>query len=236
MERIKFYDYIASHTKKVQEDRAVVGFVTISRQTGAGGTTIAEKLASYLNSEMSPVCPWTVFDQGLVHQVIKDHNLSEQMLPFLRESNIPEIQDTVEELLRLHPAQVTLVWRTNETILRLAAMGHAIVVGRGAPVITRNVPGGVHVRLVGSLNKRKEHIKEHFELTELEARQFIKKEDAGRAQYLKKYFDRDIENPLLYDLVINTDKVSYDDAVMLIGDLVMQRIKAEEDKRAVSHH
>ncbi len=107
-------------------------------------------------------------------------------------------------------------------------MGRTILVGRGAPVITRFTPGGVHVRLVGSIKNREQHIKEHFKFDDKKAREFIKEEDRGRAQYLKKYFDRNIDDPLLYDLVINTDRISYDDAAMMIKDVVMKRIKTEE--------
>ena len=220
------YKYLASQywlAQKKEPADSARGFVTISRQAGAGGITIGEKLADYLNKELPGKCAWTLFDKNLVHEVIKEHNLSEKILPFLKEKNIPEIEDFFDDLFGLHPPQFTLVERTNQTILHLAKMGRVILVGRGAPVITREIAGGVHIRLIGSLKKRKDHLKEYFQFTDQEAKIFLEKEDRGRAQYLKKYFDRDIDNPLLYDLVINTDTVSYDHAVLLIADMVMRR-------------
>jgi cytidylate kinase len=229
MDHLKFSTYIDSHYKAAQENKPAAGFVTISRQAGAGGITVGEKLAAYLNKRI-PQVPWTVFDKNLVHEVIRDHNLSARMLPFLKEGSIPEIQDTVEDLLRLHPAYTVLVRRTNQTILRLAHLGHTIIVGRGAPVITKDVADGVHVRLIGSLKNRRHHIKEYYQLTDNEAKDFIKKEDQGRAEYLKKYFDKSIDDPLLYDVVINTDNVPYDDAAVLIGGLVMAKINSQNKK------
>lgn len=229
MDPAKLKRYFESKTAS-QKEKSTAGFVTISRQAGAGGITVGEKLALHLDKELAHKCPWTVFDKNLVNEVVKDHNMTERMLPFLKERSIPEIQDTFEDVLRLHPAQFTLVQKTNQTVLRLAEMGHAIIVGRGAPVITRGLAGGVHVRLVASFNKRKEHIMDYYKYNDKEAKDFIKKEDMGRAEYLKKYFDKNIDDPLLYDLVINTDDVSYDAAAWVIVQLVMEKAKAAGKK------
>ena len=43
------------------------------------------------------------------------------------------------------------------------------------------------------------------------------------AQYIKDNFDRDIDDPLLYHIVINTDLVGYEEAARLIGDAVIKR-------------
>ncbi|MBL8012226.1 MAG: cytidylate kinase family protein [Candidatus Omnitrophica bacterium] len=65
-------------------------------------------------------------------------------------------------------------------------------------------------------------------MIESEARQFIKKEDADRTEYLKKYFGKDIADPLLYDMVLNTDRIYYDDTAVLIGRLVISRMNGEK--------
>ncbi len=228
---LNIYKYLASQCQLIQKEEPFEsrshGFVTISRQAGAGGITIGEKLTDYLNKELPGKCFWTLFDKNLVNQVIKEHNLSEKILPFLKESSISEIEDILDDLFGLHPPQFNLVQCTTETILHLAKMGRVILIGRGAPVITRKIEGGVHIRLIGSFQKRKSHIKEHFKLTDKEAERFIENEDRGRAQYLKKYFNEDIDNPLLYDLIINIDTISYDYAALLIGNMVVRKKNLE---------
>ena len=79
-----------------------------------------------------------------------------------------------------------------------------------------------HVRLVGSLEKRIEYGTRVYGLDRNAAAEFIKKRDEGRRRYLKDYFDADVNNPLLYHLIINTDLVPYDGAVQLIGDRVIK--------------
>jgi cytidylate kinase len=51
----------------------------------------------------------------------------------------------------------------------------------------------------------------------------IRREDRGRKRYLKRYFNTDLNDPLLYHLVVNTDLVSYDEAARIIADAVMER-------------
>ncbi len=220
------YSYIASQCCRTHEELTAenpLGFVTISREAGAGGLTIGEKLAKQLNQELPMSCPWTVFDKTFVEEILRDHHLPQRIAPFLKEAPIPEVEDILQDLFGLRPSQFTLVKRTNETILRLAKLGRVIIVGRGASILTAHIPGGVHVRLVAPLKKRIGHIQAYFEMTEKEANIFIEKEDQGRAEYLRKYFNQDIRNPLLYDLVLNTDTISYDEVAQIISDMVVRR-------------
>ena len=129
--------------------------VTISRQTGSGAHSVAEKLATFLQAR-SPkdACPWTVFDRNLVEQVLEDHNLPQRLAQFMPEDRVSEIADTMDELFGLHPPSWTLVHQTSDTILRLAELGNVILIGRGATIITSKLDYVFHVRLVGSLERR----------------------------------------------------------------------------------
>ncbi len=198
--------------------------ITISRQTGSGARTVSEELAKYMDRESPKDSPrWTLFDRNLVEKVLADHQLPERMAKFLTEDRISEITDTVDEFFGLHPQSWLLVRKTTETILRLVELGRVIIVGRGGGIITRNLDYVLHIRLVGSLARRIDRVREFYHLGEKEAREFIHREDRGRRRYLKKYFNEDIDNPLLYHMVINTDRVSCATAGKTIGQLVLGR-------------
>jgi cytidylate kinase len=198
--------------------------VTISRQTGSGAHTIAEKLAVLLQAHTpKDACPWTVFDRNLVAKVLQDHNLPERVAKFMPEDQTSEIADAMEELFGLHPPSWLLVRKVTETILHLVELGNVILIGRGAAVITASFHHVFHVRLVSSLERRVQRIQEVNQLSEKAARQLIEKEDRGRERYLKKYFKTDVDDPLLYDLMINTDRISHDQAARLIADGVLNR-------------
>lgn len=83
------------------------------------------------------------------------------------------------------------------SILRLAKLGNVILVGRGATIITAQLKNAFHVRLMGSLAKRAEQTAEYYQVSFKEALALVEKEDKQRERYLRKYFDRDIEDPLL---------------------------------------
>jgi cytidylate kinase len=197
--------------------------VTISRMTGAGGRTVAGKLAEYLQAHAAGACPWTVFDKHLMEKVLEDHHLSKEVAKYQPESHKPFIRDALEEILGLHPSSWTLVQHTAETIWKLANMGCVILVGRGASVVTASLKHVYHVRLVGSQEQRAQRVQEVYHLDPKAALEFVKTNDTGRRRYVKDHYHKDIDDPVLYDLVINTDNTSYENAARLIGEAVIQR-------------
>jgi cytidylate kinase len=214
----------ASKAEVSFEDGVARRAVTISRQAGSGAHAVAEKLATLLQAHTpKEACPWTVFDRNLVSKVLQEHNLPERVAKFMPEDRTSEIADTMEELFGLHPPSWLLVRKVTETILHLAELGNVILIGRGAAVITANLRHVFHVRLVSALEKRVQRIQEINHLSEEAALQFIQQEDRGRERYLKQYFKTDVDDPLLYELTINTDRITHDQAARLIADAVLNR-------------
>jgi cytidylate kinase len=198
--------------------------VTISRQSGCGAHVVSEKLAQYLQSR-SPkdAPPWTVFDRNLVEKVLQDHHLPERLAKFMPEDRVSEIDDIMNQLFGLHPSSETLVEQTSETILRLAELGNVIILGRGGNIITAQLPQVLHVRLVGSMELRLNHMLVFDKLNRKDALARIEREDGGRGRYLKRYFGKDINDPLQYHLVINTDWVTLRQAAAMVGELALNR-------------
>jgi cytidylate kinase len=205
--------------------------ITISRAEGAGGLTVASNLAEYLQVNTPSHDVWTVFSQHLVAKVLEEHHLHKHIGNFMKEDHKGMLTNALEELLGLHPSTWTLVEQTNATILRLAQIGNVILVGRGANVVTSELQTVFHVHLVGSLEKRIERAQKVFNLDRKSAVNYIKKKDGGRRRYLRDNFDKDINDPLLYHLIINTDLVRYDEAARLIGDEVIRRFKLDSPQK-----
>jgi cytidylate kinase len=198
--------------------------VTISRQAGCGALPVAQKLAEYLQSRTPEGdAHWTVFDRNLVEKVLEDHHLPQRLGKFMPENWISEVEDTIDELFGLHPPSWILVRQTAETILRLAKLGNVIIIGRGSNIITARLDSVFHVRLVAPLEKRVEHIQETDHLDRKAAMEFIHREDKGRKRYLRRYYKKDIDDPLLYHLIINTGFIGYDRTAQVIGDLVLEK-------------
>jgi hypothetical protein len=206
--------------------------ITISRQSGSGGHAVAEKLVQYMAaSAPAGHLPWMIFDRNLVEQVLEDHQLPQHLVRLMPEDRVSDLTDMLHNMFGLHPPFWTLVHQTSETILRLASQGNVILIGRGANLVTNKLRHAFHVRLIGSWEKRAAHIQEIRNVDRKTALEIIQREDLGRERYLKKYFNQDVENPLIYDLVINTDLVTYDETARLIGDAALRRAETLAPKR-----
>jgi cytidylate kinase len=190
--------------------------ITISREVGAGGTTVAGLLAESLGDKFKH--PWTVFDKNLAEVVLEDHSLPAPVARFMHEDAPPVIRDAVEELLGVHPSGWKLVEHTTETILRLTDLGHAIFVGRAANIITANRKNVFHVRLVAPYAQRVRNVEQFYDLSADEAAEFISVTEKARRRYLRRYFKAEIDDPLRYHLVVNTGLIGYKDAARLIED------------------
>jgi cytidylate kinase len=95
-------------------------------------------------------------------------------------------------------------------------------VGRGAEVITSRLPFVFHVRLVAPLEKRIQHASQYYNLTDEDAAKMIKDADHARRRYLRRYFDADIDDPLLYDVVLNTGRLGLVRTADLIAHAAMR--------------
>ena len=205
-----------------QTPKTVRPVITISREAGAGGVSIAELTAKLLNEaakkEEGP--PWTVFDRNLVERVIEDQDLPKTLERFMPEDVRPNLEDAVEEILGLHPSTWTLVQHTTQTILNLARLGNVILVGRGANIITAKFPHAVHVRLVAPKEIRVRELETMHGMSHAEALDFVGKTDRARRRYVQRYFDTAIADPLNYSLTINTGRLDFQTVARLIAEAV----------------
>lgn len=218
------FSFINSHTTSGQKEAPaqVRRAVTLSRQAGCGALQVAGKLAQYLQ-ERSPdaAAKWMVFDRELMDKVLADHNLPKYLAKFLPEDRASRIEDTLADIFGVHPPTEKVVQHTAETLLQLAELGRAILIGRAGNIVTAKLPNVLHVRLVAPLEDRIERICRDDHQTPEAARRFCLEEEQARARYVKTYFHADINNALLYHLVINTSRVGCDTAARIIGDAVM---------------
>src|SRR6516164_1457234 len=80
--------------------------ITISRESGAGASTVAQMVAEQLNAISKPgasEATWTVFDKNLAKEVLVEHRLPLDLEKFMVEDARLPVESIVEELLGLHP-------------------------------------------------------------------------------------------------------------------------------------
>jgi cytidylate kinase len=223
--------YVSSQTRDSRAPwgarRVAAPFITVSREAGSGGASLARLLARRLDHEASAdTARWSVFDDNLTPQMLKQHGLPTRVARFLPEDRVSEINASIGELVGLHPSLYDLVQKTNATMRDLATRGHVILVGRGANFATHDLPRALHVRLVSPAEARARYLAQLYNIPEAQARIYNARCDAARRRYVKAYFDADVAAPNAYDLVINTGRVPLEEAARLICAQVRVRLPA----------
>jgi len=209
-------------TRSSAAPRPTPPFVTISREAGSGGSSLARVLARKLNSTSARDVFWRVYEENLTPRMLEAEHLSRSLARYLPEDRMAEPNATLGEYLGLHPNLWELVQKTNQALRDLARTGNAIFVGRGANFATATVEDGVHVRLIGSVDSRARFLAAQYNISEAEARKLNEECEARRRRYVRATFDADIDDPYAYDLIINTGKVSLADAAEMIVARVRQ--------------
>jgi len=170
-------------------------FITISREAGACGSQIAELVGRKLG--------WGVLDKNLLDQVAERSNLSRALLDFVDETTV----DWADGVLGtwFDPKSVphlTYVIHLMRIVLAAARRGNVVLVGRGARFVLPS-DQGLSVRLIATEKFRVAQIVESQGLSAAEARQHVTEVDRGRREFVARFFHHDVDDPHLYDLVLN---------------------------------
>jgi len=196
--------------------------ITISRQSGAGGVSFAQKLSQRLGElAVRPSTPWAVFDDNLMRVVNEEYHLEAGGDREKPDMSVPRLWHRVQEMIGLRASQKVLVERLHDTIVRLADIGHVIIVGCGANFLAAKNPEAFHVRLIGSEEYRTAHLQGFFHISREDALKMMRSRDAARSRYMKKYFHQDVGDLSYYHMVIMMDHFNYEQAVETVSQAGM---------------
>jgi cytidylate kinase len=106
-----------------------------------------------------------------------------------------------------------------ESVVKELAKKQAIVIrGRGSQFILKDYPSALHVLVVVPLKLRLKRVMENSKVEEAEAKKMIQRSDSSRRVFTKRYFQAALEDPVNYDLVINTENSSFENVSSIIID------------------
>lgn len=203
-------------------------FVTISREAGAGGSSLAKLLAMRLNEAMPDAPSWSIYDGNLLESMLEASHLPPELARFLPEDRPSEIESMIGEIVGLHPNLWDLRRKTNDAMRHFARSGHVILVGRGSVFATRDLPGGLHVRLVAPFEARAQRMAALLRTDVDTAAARNLEQDRARQRYVRDVFGADVTDPLAYHLLINTGVTPLPEAGALIAQQVRARCFAPE--------
>ncbi|HEX4011503.1 MAG TPA: cytidylate kinase-like family protein [Solirubrobacteraceae bacterium] len=106
---------------------------------------------------------------------------------------------------------------SRDALLSQAATGAGVILGRGAVAALRTNPNVLRVRLTASDEARIEHAMRVRELDRDTAERTLRALDRAHADYLRQFYDVDINDPTLYHLAIDSTAFEVDDCVRMIA-------------------
>jgi hypothetical protein len=170
-------------------------FITISREAGACGGQVAELVGQRLG--------WEVLDKNLLDYVADRYRLSRPMLELVDETTADWAYNILGSWFdRRIVSHGKYVAHLSQVVLAAARRGSVVLVGRGAQFLLPR-DQGLAVRIIAPMEFRVRKIMGRHGLGGAEAQRFITRVDRGRRQFVEQFFHRDIDDPHLYDLVIN---------------------------------
>jgi len=196
--------------------------ITITRQYGSGGSDIAQLVARGLG--------WTVIDNQFVDEVARVAGLPtdevaqrEERAPGLLERLArtlavasPELFITTAAVPRVEEDEATIVRLTERIIREAAGHGRVVLVGRGAQALLAQRPDALHVYVVASKPWRMKLAVERLGVEPGSAEQVVDDTDRRRDQYVKTYYGRHRQDPTIYDLVVNAERLGFEGAAGVI--------------------
>jgi cytidylate kinase len=183
--------------------------VALSRDHGAGGEEIAQRLAQRLGVEL--------YDRQILERVAEESHVgTQQMSQMDDKAGIDSVTSWVRGLFSSSTAYPeSYRYHLVNVVLGICRSG-GIILGRGAHLILATKPA-FRVRIVGSPENCAERVAANTGITMDEARKQVQKINTERDDYLFNMFKRHLHDATLFDLVINTDKFpDMDAAVELI--------------------
>jgi len=203
-------------------------FITISRQAGAGGITLAQALADRLNRDYPSEHPWQCFDRELVERIAADHHLSADLVRSLETSSHNWITEFFGGLSHTDHAtsDIAVFRRVVETVRALAKAGHVILVGLGGMLITRDQPRGTHVRIIAPFEWRAKHLAMTDHLSERDARARVKLLDSDRQAFFAKFWPGTQISSEMFHLTLNSGMMTEAEMVRCVEALVQDRVAA----------
>jgi len=206
-----------------KETLPVWPFVTISRQAGAGGIKFGHLLADRLNRLQPHQHPWHCLYRELVQRIAADHHLSTDLIDSLQKSSHTWIEEFLGGLSHTDhsPSELAVLRRVMQTMRALARAGHVILVGLNGVLMTRDMPGGLHVRIIAPFEWRVQNLAKNDGLPEKDAREKVRLLDQDRNAFANQYWPHLPDRTEIFHLTLNasllTEEQMADCVMPLIG-------------------
>lgn len=170
--------------------------ITVSRQFGAGGELLARTLAEELG--------FLLVDRRRIAAALTELGLPPQLVRF------DETAPRAEQLEKKRRFYVTAL---HEYLMDLAADNSIVLLGRGGQFLFRDRRDAFHIFVQAPFAQRVEWVSQIYGLEEKAAARLVREQEQRKKRYIRSAFGHSWVDLSLYDLILNTAKLTPQGAV-----------------------
>lgn len=174
--------------------------ITFSRQTGSLGDEIARQLAEKLE----------------VTHINRDYTLKNWFPEIATRHEIHMLSESPGYYLKKSSKGMTFQEFLENRLKQFIKDESAVISGLGSQIIFHDHPSALHVKVIASQKIRTERIMSINNLIDTDAAKILEVTDRRHRRYIQAVYGRDWSDPLLYDLILNTDHIGLKDSVELL--------------------
>jgi cytidylate kinase len=179
--------------------------IALTQEMGSLAKDVAERVAKDLGLE--------VMRHEVADAVSSRMHVPTSLIHRLREGKLGTIE-------RLRADRASMAVYMTEELLDVAARGDVVLRGWGATCVLRQVPHVVCVRVTRSFEKRVAWLQQQLGSDDIGfVEEEIRRSDRAHAARMNAQFGVTWGDPLLYDIVLNTDRVSVESCAEQIAAL-----------------
>lgn len=176
--------------------------ITISREFGSQGGTIAERVAETLG--------YTLVTKHTFEKILRQYGLVQ----------LDDLYKSSGFWAQLDSTNQDLIVRLNTIILGFAKLDNMVILGRGGFAVLRDYADVLHVRIQAPFDVRVQHVMVREGLSVSEAEKYVAQNDKARARFVQGFYDTDFYSTRAFHLVLDTQKIPVETASTWIVETV----------------
>ena len=178
-----------------------MAIIKISRGCFSHGKEIAEYVAEKLGYEC--------ISQEVLLETSQFFNVSEDKL-------FESLHDAPGLLERLTHVRQRFIDRFQAMLLEHVVTDNVVYHGFAGQILLCDIAHVIKVRVIADMKERIKMVQRRQQIRREEAVNLIEREDHERAEWYRTIYRIDMHDPRLYDMVLNIDRLSIDDACDIV--------------------
>jgi len=189
--------------------------ISISREYGSGGHIIAEDIAKRFDIEL--------VDSSLLTKIAEEGELTlDEIKKYDEQPKKPFFSRTVRGLTNSPEQNVAEM--QFDYLRKLASSGKSfVVVGRCSDEVLKDYKCCVSIFIMADMAHKMQHVMGKFELSDVEAKATIKKENSKRKEYHNRYCEGKWGDSRNYEMCISSSPLGYEKTADIIESYVRER-------------